>query len=47
MVARRGRAAYAGERSVGPIDAGAAAVAEMFVEVDRAWRTHEVTPQER
>jgi phosphoenolpyruvate---glycerone phosphotransferase subunit DhaL len=41
MVARRGRAAYAGERSVGPIDAGAAAVAEMFEAINVAWQRQE------
>jgi dihydroxyacetone kinase phosphoprotein-dependent L subunit len=34
--ARRGRAAYAGERSVGAVDPGAAAVAIMFARVARA-----------
>jgi phosphoenolpyruvate---glycerone phosphotransferase subunit DhaL len=37
LVARRGRAAYAGERSVGTLDAGAVAVAEMFQAIDEAW----------
>jgi phosphoenolpyruvate---glycerone phosphotransferase subunit DhaL len=39
MEARRGRAAYSGERSIGTIDAGAVAVAEMFERVESAWRS--------
>jgi dihydroxyacetone kinase phosphoprotein-dependent L subunit len=38
MIARRGRAAYAGERSVGTLDAGAVAVAEMFQAINRTWQ---------
>ena len=41
LVARRGRAAYAGERSVGTLDAGAVAVAEMFQAIDGAWTSEE------
>jgi len=37
MVARRGRAAYTGERSRGSVDAGAMAVAVMFEQVSAAW----------
>jgi phosphoenolpyruvate---glycerone phosphotransferase subunit DhaL len=37
MLAQRGRAAYAGERSRDSVDAGAIAVAEMFEAVSRAW----------
>lgn len=38
MLARRGRAAYAGERSRDSVDAGAVAVAVMFEAVSEAWR---------
>ncbi|HET6449106.1 MAG TPA: dihydroxyacetone kinase subunit DhaL [Conexibacter sp.] len=38
LVARRGRASYAGERSKGSVDAGAIAVAAMFEAVSAAWR---------
>lgn len=37
MVARRGRASYAGERSVGTLDAGAVAVARMFEDLAKQW----------
>jgi dihydroxyacetone kinase phosphoprotein-dependent L subunit len=37
MLAQRGRAAYAGERSRDSVDAGAIAVAVMFEAVSRAW----------
>ncbi len=37
MIAQRGRAAYAGERSIGSLDAGAVAVAVMFEAVAQAW----------
>jgi dihydroxyacetone kinase len=37
MIARRGRAAYAGERSIGSLDAGAVAVATMFERLAEAW----------
>jgi dihydroxyacetone kinase-like protein len=37
MLAQRGRAAYAGERSRDSVDAGAVAVAVMFEAVSRAW----------
>jgi dihydroxyacetone kinase-like protein len=37
MLAQRGRAAYAGERSRDSVDAGAIAVAVMFEAVTRAW----------
>jgi dihydroxyacetone kinase phosphoprotein-dependent L subunit len=37
LVAKRGRASYAGERSVGALDAGAVAVAVMFKEVANQW----------
>jgi dihydroxyacetone kinase-like protein len=37
MLAQRGRAAYAGERSRDSVDAGAIAIAVIFEEVSRAW----------
>lgn len=37
MVAKRGRAAYTGERSRGSIDAGARAVAVILAEISSAW----------
>ena len=37
MLAQRGRAAYAGERSRDTVDAGAIAIAVIFEEVSRAW----------
>ena len=37
MVAKKGRAAYTGERSRGSVDAGAIAVAEMSERVSAAW----------
>lgn len=37
MLAKRGRAAYTGERSIGTLDAGAVAIALMFEEVSEAW----------
>ncbi len=38
MIAKRGRAAYTGERSIGTLDAGAVAVAVMFENVSQAWK---------
>jgi len=38
LLAKRGRAAYSGERSIGTLDAGAAAVAVMFEQVSEAWK---------
>ncbi len=38
MQAMRGRASYTGERSIGTLDAGAVAVAEMFERVEEAWK---------
>ncbi len=38
LVAKRGRAAYSGERSIGTLDAGAVAVAVMFEHVSNAWQ---------
>jgi phosphoenolpyruvate---glycerone phosphotransferase subunit DhaL len=37
MIAKRGRAAYTGERSIGTLDAGAVAVAVMFEQIAAAW----------
>lgn len=37
LIAKRGRAAYTGERSIGTLDAGAVAVAVMFEQVSDAW----------
>jgi len=38
LLAKRGRAAYSGERSIGTLDAGAVAVAVMFERVSEAWQ---------
>jgi phosphoenolpyruvate---glycerone phosphotransferase subunit DhaL len=38
MLAKRGRAAYTGERSIGTLDAGAVAVAVLFEAVSKAWQ---------
>ena len=37
MLAKRGRAAYTGERSIGTLDAGAVAVAVMFEALAEEW----------
>ena len=37
MIAKRGRAAYTGDRSIGTLDAGAVAVAVLFEAVSKAW----------
>jgi phosphoenolpyruvate---glycerone phosphotransferase subunit DhaL len=37
MIAKKGRAAYTGERSIGTLDAGAVAVAVMFERLTTAW----------
>lgn len=37
MIAKRGRAAYTGERSIGTLDAGAVAVAVIFEAISKAW----------
>ena len=37
MLAKRGRASYTGERSIGTLDAGAVGVAVMFEEVAEVW----------
>jgi phosphoenolpyruvate---glycerone phosphotransferase subunit DhaL len=41
MLAKRGRASYTGERSIGTLDAGAIAVAVMFEQVADAWAANE------
>jgi phosphoenolpyruvate---glycerone phosphotransferase subunit DhaL len=38
MLAKRGRAAYSGERSIGTLDAGAVAMAVLFENVSKAWQ---------
>jgi dihydroxyacetone kinase/dihydroxyacetone kinase-like protein len=38
MLAMRGRAAYTGERSIGSVDAGAAAIGVILQSVSAAWR---------
>lgn len=38
MIAKRGRAAYTGERSIGTLDAGSIAVAVIFEAVTKAWK---------
>ena len=37
LLAKRGRASYSGDRSIGTLDAGAIAVAVMFEQVSQAW----------
>jgi len=37
MIAKRGRASYTGERSIGTLDAGAVAVAVMFEALADEW----------
>jgi len=38
MLAKRGRAAYTGERSIGTLDAGSVAVAVIFEAISEAWQ---------
>lgn len=38
MIAKRGRAAYTGERSIGTLDAGSVAVAVIFEAMTKAWK---------
>jgi phosphoenolpyruvate---glycerone phosphotransferase subunit DhaL len=38
MLAKRGRASYTGERSIGTLDAGAVAVAVLFEAVSESWK---------
>jgi len=44
LIAKRGRAAYTGERSIGSPDAGAMAIAVIFTEISRAWRNKSEPP---
>jgi dihydroxyacetone kinase/dihydroxyacetone kinase-like protein len=37
MIAKRGRASYTGERSIGSVDAGAMAVAVLAEHISKAW----------
>jgi phosphoenolpyruvate---glycerone phosphotransferase subunit DhaL len=41
MLAKRGRASYTGERSIGTLDAGAVGVAVMFEKVAEVWAANE------
>jgi len=41
MIAKRGRAAYTGERSIGTLDAGAVAVAVMFERLADLWAAND------
>jgi dihydroxyacetone kinase phosphoprotein-dependent L subunit len=41
LVAKRGRAAYTGERSRGSVDAGATAVAVIIEQIAKVWKTRE------
>jgi len=38
MIAKRGRAAYTGERSIGSVDAGATAIGVILQDISAAWR---------
>jgi len=38
MIAKRGRAAYTGERSIGTLDAGSVAVAVILEAISKAWQ---------
>lgn len=38
MIAKRGRASYTGERSIGSVDAGAMAVAVIVEQINQAWK---------
>ena len=38
LLAKRGRAAYSGERSIGTLDAGAMAVAVLFEKISNVWK---------
>ena len=47
MLARRGRAAYTGERSIGSPDAGAVAVSVILQRISQAWGAeHRAVPRE-
>jgi phosphoenolpyruvate---glycerone phosphotransferase subunit DhaL len=47
MMAKKGRAAYTGERSIGSVDAGAVAVAVIAEHVSAAWRRRQDTGKEQ
>jgi dihydroxyacetone kinase phosphoprotein-dependent L subunit len=44
MIAKRGRASYTGERSIGTLDAGAVAVAVMFEALAEQWANRPASP---
>jgi dihydroxyacetone kinase/dihydroxyacetone kinase-like protein len=46
MIARKGRAAYTGERSIGSVDAGAVAIAVITEGISAAWRARYETGKE-
>jgi phosphoenolpyruvate---glycerone phosphotransferase subunit DhaL len=46
MIAKKGRAAYTGERSIGSVDAGAVAIAVIAEAVSAAWREHHIAAKE-
>ena len=46
MIARKGRAAYTGERSIGSVDAGAVAIAVIAEGISAAWRERYETGKE-
>jgi phosphoenolpyruvate---glycerone phosphotransferase subunit DhaL len=46
MIAKKGRAAYTGERSIGSVDAGAVAIAVIAEAVGAAWRRRYTTGKE-
>ncbi len=46
MIAKKGRAAYTGERSIGSVDAGAVAIAVIAENVSAAWRQRYGTGKE-
>jgi dihydroxyacetone kinase phosphoprotein-dependent L subunit len=46
MMAKKGRAAYTGERSIGSVDAGAVAIAVIAESISAAWRGLEKTGKE-
>jgi len=46
MIARKGRAAYTGERSIGSVDAGAVAIAVIAEGISAAWRERYGTGKE-
>jgi dihydroxyacetone kinase len=46
MIAKKGRAAYTGERSIGSVDAGAIAIAVIAEAVLAAWKQRGNTAKE-